>query len=255
MNEKSKYQDKYRLWHDRECINGEPRSNNWMIYTAYAKALGLEVSDQAIPYFRACIKSLTRDNITVHRHPNKPTPPLSFDECMGAVYLDLMPYDVLKGNHFVYIGHGQRLDSRIFERLIMAMIELLTPRIVMRGFKITVSKPNLNDRNRWWQAKLENVKYFAARLTPAHTYIVKRYHKKKHHTEEDKLWAFYRDNITKTKANTHGKRSTRNLLWLCHIMNNDHKRAKKLKPWISFEGYFGADHPFTVAMKRRYGIK
>ena len=250
----SKYQDRHGLWHDRECINGEPRSNNWMIYTAYAKALGLEIGDK-YGYFAKCINTLTRDNITVYRHPGKKTPPLSFDECMGAVYLDLMPYDILKGNHFVYIGHGQRLDGRLFEKLIKALAEFLLPKVIVKGWSVTVKKPDINDRNRWWRDKLENVRYFAARLTPAHTYIVKRYHHKKHHVEEDKLWAFYRDAITKKRAKSHQDHSTRNLLWLCHIMNNDHKRAKNLKPWVSFEAYFGNKHDFTVAIKRMYGVK
>ena len=92
-------------------------------------------------------------------------------------------------------------------------------------------------------------------MTPAHTYVVKKFNKKKPHKEEEKLWAFYRDNVTKTKANTHQKRSTRNLLWLLLIMNGDHGRAKKLKPWQSFEGYFGRDHDFTIAIKKKYGVK
>ena len=247
---RSKYQDKFGLWHDK----ANRRSNNWMIYTAYAKALGLEYGDIQ-GYFDQCVVKMNRDNITINRHPNKKTPPLSFDEALGASYLGLLSYDILKANHFVYYGHGERLDSSIFARLVLALAEAMAPRIIMRGLSITVKKPNLNDRNNWWKRKLENVRYFAARMTPAHTYVVKKFNKKKPHKEEEKLWAFYRDNVTKTKANTHQKRSTRNLLWLLLIMNGDHGRAKKLKPWQSFEGYFGRDHDFTIAIKKKYGVK
>lgn len=249
----SKFQDKFNLWHDRECRNGEPRSNNWMIYTAYAKALGLHYGDTQ-GYFKKCTVKLTRDNITINRHPNKKHPPLSFDECLGAIYLDLMPYGELKANHFVYFGHGKPLGKHFFERLVLAMIEAMAPKIIVRGFSVTVKKAGIDDRNAWWKHNLQHVKHFAARLNPAQTYIVKKFFGKKYHNEEEKLWAFFRDSVEKKRAKSHQEHSTRNLLWLMHLMNGSEHRARKIKPWVSFEAYFGKLHPFTIAIKKKYNV-
>lgn len=257
---KSKYQDKFNLWHDKPVDkNGNPRSNNPMIYSAYAKALGLEYGD-AQGYFEKCTVSLERNNILINRHPGKKTPVYSFDELIGAIYLggtndQFDIYNNLKANHFVYVGKGKPLHSRFFERLVAAMIEALAPKIIIKGFSIKVKKPGVQDRNDWWKYNLENVAHFAARLTPAHSYIVKKFFRKNYHIEEEKLWAFYRDCIEKDNHNSHQKNSSKNLLWLLHIMNGDEKRARKMKPWISFEKYFSANHPFTIAIKEKYGVK
>lgn len=246
MASMSKYQDENGLWHD----DAKCDSQNVYIYGAYAKALGLDVSKYP-EYFKKCKKKVSRDEILIYRKENLPKPPLSFDECIGLIYLDLLNYDSLKGNHFVYYGHGERLDSRIFEKLAKAMLEM----IIAQNLNIFMSKKKkAKQRNIWWERNLENVKYFAARLTPAHTYIVKKFFGKKYHKEEEKLWAFFRDCETKNKANSHGEYSRKNLLWLLHIMNGDEKRAKKLKPWLYFEKYFGSHHDFTKAIKKKYKI-
>jgi hypothetical protein len=244
------YQDKNGLWHDKP----NRISNNVYIYGLYAKLLGFDVSKYP-EYFQRCVVKLDRNNITINRHAGKPRPPLSFDELIGMVGLGLMPYDALKGNHFVYFGHGEPLHKRFFEKLVKAMLEYVKPRLVVKGFSITIKTANLNDRNRWWRENLENVKHFAVRLTPAMTYVVKRFYGHKPHEEERLLWNFYRDCTTKKKAKSHGDYSQKNLLWALHLMNGDEKRAKELKPWVNFEKYFGASHPFTGAIKKKYGVK
>lgn len=240
----SKFQDKNGLWHDTDKV----KSQNVFIYGAYAKALGLDVSKYP-EYFDKCVISLDRDNITINRHPRLAEPPFSFDEAMGALYLGLIPYDIIKGNHFVYNGHGKRLDSRVFEKFLKAMLEM----VVAHNINIFMSnKAKVNQRDLWWKRNLENVKYFATRLNPAQTYVVKKYNNRKYHLEEEKLWAFFRDFELKNKANSHGEYSRKNLLWLMLIMNGDFKRAKKMKPWLYFEKYFGKNHDFTKAIKRKY---
>lgn len=244
------YQDSQGMWHD----TNKKRSNNVFIYGLYAKLLGLDVLKYP-EYYRRCKVKVSRSEITIYRHPNLKTPPLSFDECIGLIGLDLLDYNSLKGNHFVYYGKGERLEKRFFERLVGALAEAMLPRITVKGWRVTVKKPNWKDRNSWWEKNLKNVKHFAVRLTPAHSYIVKKYCGRSYHREEEKLWAFYRDCITKMKPKGTGDYSQKNLLWALHLMNGDAKRAKKLKPWRNFEKYFTASHPFTIAIKKKYGIK
>jgi hypothetical protein len=246
------HQDNRGMWHKKDIRKG--RDNNVFIYGAYAKALGLDVSKYP-EYFKRCVKSLDKNNIKIFRHPGLPSPPFSFDECLGAIYLGLIPYDILKGNEWVYIGEGEKFDERAIFKLAKALAEFLLPEIVVKGWSIKVRKKDLGDRNRWWRENLENVAYFATRLTPDKIYIIKRFFKKKFHKEEEKLFVFHRDCILKTKPKTNQDFSTRNILWLMLIMNNDHKRAKKMKPWKSFESYFGKDHDFTKAIKKKYGVK
>lgn len=234
------------LWNDKP----NRKSNNHFIYGAYAAALQLDTSRYR-EYFMQCVVRLDRDNITITRHPGQPEPPISHDEVMGMCYLGLIPYDALKGNHFVYNGHGQRLDSRVFERLAKSMLEMA----MAMNINLFMSKSKkVKQRNLWWRRNLVNVKYFATRLNPAQTYAVKKYAGRKYHTEEEKLYAFYRDCIIKRRDRDHSDLSERNLLWLTMIMAGDEAKAAKLRPWISFERYFGPLHPFTIAIRKKYGI-
>lgn len=246
----TRHQDENGMWHARDLNKGGYDSNVY-IYGLYAKLLGLDVS-QYPEYFRRCAVTLSRDNIIIHRHPNKPNPPLSFDECIGMVGLDLLDYDILKGNHFVYYGHGERLDHRVFEKLAKGLLEM----VMAHNINIFMPKSKkVKQRNLWWERNLENVKYFAVRLTPAYSYIVKRYNGVKPHEEERVLWKFYSENLAKKKPRGHGDYSQKNLLWALHLLNKDEKNARKLKPWVNFERYFGSEHPFTHAIKKKYGIK
>lgn len=241
------YQDKNGLWHDKP----NRISNNVYIYGLYAKLLGLDVSRYP-EYFKKCVVKLSRDSIIINRHPGKPRPPLSFDEVIGMVGLGLLDYDPLKGNHFVYYGRGERLDSRVFEKLVKALTEM----VVAMNINIFMSKKKkVKQRNLWWEKNLENVAYFATRLTPAYTYIVKRFFGIKPHEEERVLWNFYRDCTTANKPSSHGDYSQKNLLWALHLMNGDEIRARSIRPWVNFEKYFGSEHPFTHAIKKKYGIK
>jgi len=162
------------------------------IYGAFAKALGLDVSRYP-EYFKKCTQELSENNISILRHPNKPTPVFSFDEMMGAIYLGLVPYDIIKGNEWVYVGHGEKFDERAIFKLMKALIEYLAPEIVVKGWSVKVRKKDLSDRNRWWKKNLENVAYFAARLTPDKIYAVKRFFGKKTHKEEKYFYEFHRD--------------------------------------------------------------
>jgi hypothetical protein len=227
-----------------------------MIYTAYAKALGLPFDANKMEiYFNSCVEKIGRDYILINRHPKQEAPPLSFDECMGASYLGLLPYDALKGNHFVYYGHGQRLGSDFFARLLLAFNQAIMPKVIVKGWTVKVKKPNWRDRNAWWEKNMVHVKYFAARLTPDKTYVLKKFNDRSFHIEEEKFYAIARDCMWKSGRSSKQDNSTRNLWWLMFIMNKDYNRARSMKPWINFESYFGSDHDFTKAIKKMYGIK
>lgn len=245
----SEYQDKNKLWHDDKGLDCQ----NVFIYGAYAKALGLDVSGYP-EYFKKCVQNLDRNNIVINRRHKRPTPPFSFDEAMGASYLGLLDYDILKGNHFVYHGHGERLGSDFFVRLLLAFNQAMMPEIKIKGWTVKVIRKDWRDRNRWWEKNLEHVAYFATRLTPDKTYILKKFNNRSFHVEEEKFYAIARDCMLKSGYSSKQENSTRNLWWLMFIMNGDHKRARDMKPWISFENYFGVDHDFAKAIRLKYGV-
>lgn len=240
----NKYQDDKGLWHD----DLELDSNNVFIYGAYGHLLNLDTSSYC-EYFEKCKISVSRNNIIIHRHPNKPEPPLSHDEILGMYMLGLVSYDVLKGNHFVFYGHGKRLDSKMFERLAKGLMEL----VMAHNINIFMPKSKkVKQRNLWWEKNLQNVKYFASRLTPAYTYMVKRIAGRKPHEEERVLWKFYYENLLKNKKTDTSTLSQKNLMWALLVADGDESRARKLNPVRNFELYFGSEHPFTIAMKKRY---
>jgi len=241
------YQDSNGLWHDKP----NRISNNVYIYGLYAKLLGLDVSSYP-EYFRRCVVIAKDNYIKIYRHPKKAHPPLSFDECIGMVGLGLLDYSLLKSNHFVYLGKGEKLDSSLIEKLIKAIVESTV------AFNINLfmsGKKKVKLRNLWWRKNLQNVKYFATRLNPAHVYVIKRFNGVKPHEEERLMWKFYSDNLRKAKVKSHSDLSQRNMLWALYLMSGDARKAKKLKPWKSFEGYFGSGHPFTKAIKKKYGVR
>lgn len=89
MNE---YQDRWGRWHDKECVNGEPSSNNGWIFTAYAKKMGFEVDRGLL--MECAERSMIRrgDKIVFSRSPGKLTPPMSRDEILGMVYLGVVGF-------------------------------------------------------------------------------------------------------------------------------------------------------------------
>jgi len=246
-------QDNKGLWHDNERMS----SNNVFIYGAYAKALGLDVSKYP-EYFKKCVVKMDRNEITINRHPNQETPPFSHDEAMGAFYLfmdsndpELINYDVLKGNHFVYRGKGKPFDFKVLQNVFKGLMEL----IVYLNFNLFMSKgKKLKARNVFWERKIEKLYQVAFRHNPAQIYAIKKSAGKKYHREEKELFNFYRDCTMKNKSSARGKLSEKNMLWLMLLMVGDKKRAKQMRPWINFERYFGKNHPFTIAIKRIYRV-
>lgn len=241
------FQDNNGCWHE----NPRKNSNNVYIYGAYARALNLDVSKYP-DYFKKCVVKMDRNEITINRHPNQTEPPFSHDEAMGAFYLGLIPYDALKGNHFVYHGKGKPFNMKTLQDLFGGMLEL----IVQLNLNLFMPKSKkVKQRNLFWERKITKLYGVAFRHNPAQIFAIKKSAGKKYHREEKELFNFYRDCMMKNKDNSRGKLSEKNMLWLMLVMVGDEGRARKLKPWINFERYFGAEHPFTWAIKLKYGIQ
>jgi len=81
---KSKYQDKWGMWHDKECINGEPSSNDSMILTAIGSKIGFPFMDDHS--FWDQLKKRKHFCYPIERTPGKPTPYCSRDFMLGATY-------------------------------------------------------------------------------------------------------------------------------------------------------------------------
>lgn len=79
------YRDSLGYYHDKPCVDGKPSSNNCLIYTAYAKVLGLEV-----PKIIFNISNLDLNSDFKVKRVNtsdKNPPPFSKDEFIGYVSL------------------------------------------------------------------------------------------------------------------------------------------------------------------------
>lgn len=249
----SKYQDSIGGWNAKPVREGLDK--NLFTYGMYADILGLDTSNYK-KIFEGCKIRVDEDFIEVHRRPGQPRPPISPEEFIGMLYFSgkyggFVDYDSAKGNHFFFLGHGKPLRISDIEKLVKAIMKL----VVAQNINIFMSgKKKIKQRNLWWRHNIEEAKHFAGRLSPAYVYIIKKYFRRDYHIEEEKLWAFYRDCTTKNKSNSRGVISQKNLLWALHIMNGDENRARKLKPWVNFEKYFGKHHDFTIAIKRKYGV-
>lgn len=82
------YTCKNGLYHDKPCVDGNPSSNDGLIFTAYAKKLGLPVNMALIESFWS---SLNKGKyFPIERLPGKKTPYPSRDFFLGAKYLDLI---------------------------------------------------------------------------------------------------------------------------------------------------------------------
>jgi hypothetical protein len=242
---RSIYQDKYSLWHDKPCVNGEPKSNNWATYSLYAHILGLPLDRTKMGnYFDRCVVNLDRSNITIYRHPGKKEPPYSADEVIGAYGLSLIPYDTLKGNYFVFQGKGKPLSSQTLIDCLKGMFELA----VHININIFLSKKKkLKMRNIFWERKVTKLYQVAYRLHPAYVRAIKHIEGISAHREEREIFNFYAKMVKDGDDY-----SQKNLLWALYTMMGKHKDAKKLDPINNFERYFSKEHDLAKAMRIYY---
>jgi len=100
------YQCKFGLFHDKPCIDREPRSNNGWIYTAISKyALGLEYEPEDFkPLYYQCCRQVGL--YTIYRLPDKELPPISRDEIIGMTSLGLPIHTKLILNSWCMYNHS-----------------------------------------------------------------------------------------------------------------------------------------------------
>lgn len=132
------YVDKYGMYHDRPCKNGEPSSNNGWIYTAYAFKLGLIVDrDLVAVTFSKCV--IPKDNHLI-RTPYRDCPPISRDEILGMAALGF-----LKPNHL----NGWSFSP--FKLPKFSLIKTIKQFLELRG----------KHRNYFWQNNMDQIYRFA----------------------------------------------------------------------------------------------
>ena len=99
----SKYLDKYGMYHDKACIDGQPSSNNGWIYTAYAEKANLPYDKELVrKTFDKC-KMPNRDlahGFYLIRTPYRACPPISRDEILGMAALGFLKPQHLDGWSF-----------------------------------------------------------------------------------------------------------------------------------------------------------
>jgi len=97
------FQDKYGMYHDRVCVEGQPSSNNGWIYTAYAHKGNLPYDhDLVLQTFIKCKvpnKELPQ-GICLIRTPYRACPPISRDEILGMAALGFLRPQHLNGWNF-----------------------------------------------------------------------------------------------------------------------------------------------------------
>ena len=227
---KSNYQDRYTRWHDKECKNGDPSSNNGWIYTAYAKYLAPDTTNShyILLCAQGCIKSYSP--LIAHRLPGKPFPPMSKDEIIGLVSLGLMHNHELQNSHYNFCNIDRNFDRKLSFKSVYKAIKTLW------GIR-------KEHRNYVWQNQLVDAYPLAFKLGPEDIYYVKKMSGEKPSLLETGI-AYLNGIMTYYKGN----KSARMMLWL-KMEDLKHPLLKYIpkKQWVL--DYFGEKHPFYIGLK------
>ena len=221
------YQDKDTYWHDRECIDGKPRSNNRNIYTAYSKYL-TEKSDHIMDSkrklaFEKCVKSYSP--LKINRLPGKEEPPMSKDEVIGMVSLGYLEIEDLEKSHWNFCNFDDYQPEKL------SVINVL--RALIKLFQI-----RKEHRNYFWQNRIKEVYCLTFLLPLWDIYYVKKFNNKK--VSKLETVVFY---LNALMVIYKGNKSSRMLLWLqLKDMNHFLSKVVPEKKWIN--NYFEEGHPF-----------
>jgi hypothetical protein len=228
------YQDRWTRWHDKPCTNGEPRSNNGWIYSAYAQYL-MPVSSQTskdsfklLDCYLSCRKS--RYPLKIDRSPNDETPPLSKDEVIGLVSLGLLEPAELKSSHWNFCNFVEYKPEKLNIINIYKAVKLLYA-------------ARKEHRNYIWENKVEDAYPLAFWLAPHDQYYVNRQYDKK--TTLLQKISFY---LNIASVLTSDNKSTKMMLWL-QLTDLDHWLAKKVPKDKWVRNYFGENHPFVKGLE------
>jgi len=219
------YQDRNTFWHDKECFNGEPRSNNKFIYTAYSKYLtkGSINMSSILKEYNKCTRSLSP--VIIDRTAGRTDFPISKDEIIGTCSLGLLTRNELQNSHWNFCNLEGNFDRKLtFKSLITAAKAL---------YKI-----RKEHRNYFWQNKMVETYPLAFWLPWWDQYYINRQYNKK--SSLIQYLAFYANAImTLTKGN----KSVKMLLWL-QLSDMNHWLLKFVPKKKYVEAYFEEGHPF-----------
>ena len=219
----SKYQDRYSMWHNEVCHNGEPSSNNAYIFSAYAKYLAPGTVDQTLlkNRYKTCLE--TTNPLIVNRKPDFKYPPVSKDEIIGMVSLGLLDHYTLKKNHYNFCNIDKEFDRKFSW---------------MRFFKSIPTFWSIRNKHRDYLAEYElrDTYQLAFKLTPNHIYYVRRMDGKSAgiiptlHFYLNAIFTYF-----------YGKRYSRMILWLqCEDLKHPLLRFIPKQKWV--KTYFGEEH-------------
>jgi len=217
------YVCKYGLYHDKEVISGEPRSNNGWIYSAYASVVGLELNVIKLAQtIIKCDRSTEKDFI-VDRLPQKPSPPLSIDELIGMVSIGIVHGRVLESYKWYY--HEDQSKTSWLTALKAAW------------------KIRKEHRNYFWENQITPVYKLAFKVMPHHMHYIKRKSGMKSTCAEKTLF------LVHVLVNSMSKKHyIKNVSWLM-LKDLDSKFLIKLfNHRKNLTAEFGKDHPIVKSI-------
>ena len=233
------YQDKNTMWHDRPCKNGEPRSNNAWIYSAYSTYLAPKTVDSLKRYevFKQCGRSLYP--IKIDRLPGKIHPSLSKDEILGLTHAGFITRYELEASHWNFCNLDYKPEKLTLKTIWISLKALYNVRKEVKKQGLTGSRA----RNYIWENNIIEAYPLAFYLAPWDQYYVVRYNEQRANLLQ--TLAFYINFIfTLIKGN----KSVRMLLWL-QLEDLDHFLLKLIPrdKWV--RDYFDKDHPFVKGLE------
>jgi hypothetical protein len=97
----SEYTDEWGRYHDKPCINNAYSSNNGWNSTAIAKFLDLPIYPHGLTYcYSECKRSDTP--LVIDRSPKDLLPPMSHDEIVALIILELLDPELVIKSNFNY---------------------------------------------------------------------------------------------------------------------------------------------------------
>jgi len=223
------YQDKFTRYHDKPTINGESSSNNGWIYSAYGKYLAPDTGDEIkrVRCAADCLRSLAP--LKMDRSPNDLHPPLSKDEIIGLVSLDLLFNEELEDSHWNFCNLEYEPKKLTISSIITAAKALYDIR--------------KEHRNYVWQIKIIDAYALAFYLAPHDQYYVRKYNKKS--TSILQKISFYLNFVS---VLTSDNKSTKMMLWL-QLEDLKHPLLRFINKEKYVRAYFNEDHPFVKGLK------
>jgi hypothetical protein len=226
----SKYQDKNTMWHDRECKNGEPRSNNCWIYSAYSQYYAPNTINESkmVRLYANC--TVDSDSFKYNRLPGKVEPVFSRDEVMGmlSVMNSHLLYRNLKDNYWNFCNFIEYKKNP------------LTVKTFLKAVKALFKARN-EHRNYLWENRVEDAYPLLFRLPPHDIYYLKKKFGGKPNLLE--TVSFYADTLQTIYK---GEKSPR-MIVLFRLKELGSKYLIKLideKKYV--KDYFTENHPFYV---------